>query len=251
MRRSGAQARIPLLAAAACAAAIGVGGCGLTDSGDNVVNGKEQFVAKCGSCHTLARAGTRGVTGPNLDQAFQRAREDGFGEGTFQGIVHKQILHPALMQQVDPVTGKLLPLMPANLVTGQDAADVAAYVAQAASQPGEDSGRLATVGAAKAEGTAKEENGKLSIPADPNGSLVYQYANAEASPGQLTIESPNESSVDHDISLEGNGVNERGEVVRDGGVSKIEVDVDAGDYTFYCSVQGHRQAGMEGKLTVK
>ena len=93
------------------ACVIGVGGGPerlrrLTDRGDNVVNGKQQFVAKCGSCHILNRAGTKGVTGPNLDQAFARAREDGFGESTFEGIVHRQIEQPARRAQVDPATGK-------------------------------------------------------------------------------------------------------------------------------------------------
>src|SRR5919197_1910420 len=103
---------------ALAALAAGLGGCSLA-TGNNEVNGKELFVSKCGSCHTLARAGTKGVTGPNLDEAFVRARQDGFGQDTFQGIVHRQILHPAIRPQHDPANPrKLLPLMPADLVTG-------------------------------------------------------------------------------------------------------------------------------------
>jgi plastocyanin len=244
MRRGGVFAA--LLAATAV-----LGGCSLTDSGTNVVNGKEQFVAKCGSCHTLARAGTTGVTGPNLDEAFQRARIDGFGQDTFQGVVHRQILHPAIRPQFDPATGKQLPLMPADLVTGEDAEDVAAYVAQAAAKGGEDTGALAQVGAAKAEGTAQAKNGVLTIPADPGGSIAYQFANAEAPAGELDVRSPNESSTDHDIAIEGNGVNEKGEVVKNGGVSEFKADLQPGEYTFFCTVPGHREGGMEGTLTVK
>ena len=228
-----------------------LGGCQVADSGTNLVNGKEQFVAKCGSCHILNRAGTKGVVGPDLDQAFARAREDGFGQDTFEGIVHRQILQPAIRAQVDPQTGKTLPLMPAKLVTGEDAEDVAAYVADAAARRGKDTGALAQVGAAEAKGTAEAKNGELTIPADPGGSTAYQFADAEAPAGQITIKSPNESSVDHDIALEGNGVDDKGEVVKDGGVSEFSLDLKAGEYTFYCSVDGHRQAGMEGKLTVK
>jgi plastocyanin len=238
-----------LLAVAAAAASLG--GCTLTNHGDNLVNGKQQFVAKCGSCHTLARANTTGVVGPNLDEAFQRARRDGFGHDTFQGIVHRQILHPAIRQQHDPVTGKLLPLMPAKLVTGGDASDVAAYVASAAAEPGKDTGALASIGAAQAKGTAQEKNGELSIPADPSGALAYTFANAAAKPGAVTIKSLNKSSTDHDISIEGNGVNEQGNVVKDGGTSEVKVTLKPGQYTFYCSVPGHREGGMEGKLTVK
>jgi plastocyanin len=239
------------LGACAIGAVLALSGCGVTNSGSNVVNGKQQFVAKCGSCHILARAGTKGVTGPNLDQAFARAREDGFGSTTFEGIVHRQIGQPARRAQVDPVTDKVLPLMPANLVTGEDARDVAAYVADAAGKGGEDAGALAQIGAAQAKGTAKAKDGKLTIPADPGGALAYVFANAEAPAGALEVDSPNESSTDHNIAVEGSGVSEAGQIVKNGGVSKVEVTVKAGKYQFFCTVPGHRQAGMEGTLTVK
>src|SRR3954452_18378514 len=111
------------------AAALFSGCGGIADRGENVVRGKQLFVAKCGACHVLNRAGTKGVTGPNLDMAFERARQDGFGQSTFKGLVHRQIQQPNRMAQVDPATGKTLPLMPPKLVKGEDAADVAAYVA--------------------------------------------------------------------------------------------------------------------------
>jgi plastocyanin len=244
------------LALSACvvgAAALfaGCGSSSFADRGDNTINGKQLFVAKCGACHVLNRAGTKGVTGPNLDKAFARARQDGFKDSTFEGMVHRQIGQPARRAQVDPATGKVLPLMPANLVKGEDARDVAAYVASAAAKGGKDQGALASIGAAEAKGTAKAKNGTLSIPADPGGALAYVFANAEAPAGQLEIDSPNKSSVPHDISIEGNGVNEQGEVVSNGGTSKISTDLQPGEYTFFCTVSGHRQAGMEGKLTVK
>ena len=240
------------LAVAGMIAAGGiVGGCQVADSGTNLVNGKELFLQKCGSCHVLNRAGSKGTIGPNLDQAFQRAREDGFRDSGIEGVVRAQINEPNRRPSRDPETGKVLQPMPADLVTGDDARDVAAYVASAAARGGEDAGRLAQVGAAEAKGTAEAKNGVLEIPANPDGQLAYEFADAEAPAGQLSIRSKNDSSVDHDISLEGNGVDERGEVVKDGGTSEIQVDVQPGKYTFYCSVEGHRQAGMEGTLTVK
>ncbi len=241
--------RRALLLAGIVAAAAGAGGCNLADSGTNQVNGKEQFVAKCSSCHVLARAGATGVVGPNLDQAFQRARKDGFGESTFEGIVHEQILHPNRNPQVDPVTRRRTQ-MPAGLVTGEDAEDVAAYVAAVAGKPGEDTGSLAQVGGGP-EGTAEAENGVLQIPATPTGALYFEFADATAPAGQIKVESPNDSSVEHNIALEGNGVNEEGPVVSNGGVSEIDVDLEPGEYTFFCSVEGHREGGMEGKLTVE
>ena len=243
--------RHALVLAVIAAAAAGASGCNLADSGTNVVHGKELFVQDCGSCHTLARAGTSGVVGPNLDEAFQRARKDGFGQSTFEGLVYAQIDSPNRRPSYDPETRKELPVMPPDIVTGDDAEDVAAYVAEAAGKPGEDTGALAQVGAGKAEGTAEAKNGVLEMPADPNGGLFYKFADATAPAGQLKIESVNDASIDHDISLEGNGVNEKGDVVKDGGTSEIDVDLQPGEYTFYCSVEGHREGGMEGTLTVK
>jgi len=230
-------------------AAAGAGGCNLVDSGTNLVNGKEQFIANCGSCHVLTRAGTTGVTGPNLDAAFERARRDGFGESTFEGLVYAQIDSPNRNPSVDPATGRDEAVMPADIVTGEDAEDVAAYVAAAAGKPGEDTGRLAQVGAAQAEGTAEAEGGVLEIPA--TGATNYEFAEATAPAGSLTIRSPNETPTEHNIAVEGGGVDELGPVVGEGDVSEIQVDLEPGEYTFYCSVEGHREAGMEGPLTVE
>jgi mono/diheme cytochrome c family protein len=102
-------------------------------------NGKAQFVEKCGSCHELARAGTAGTQGPSLDAAFQTALADGIDRDTVDGIVHDQILNPRRNS-----------IMPARLVTGEDARDVAAYVGYAAARPGDDQGALATAGLAQA-----------------------------------------------------------------------------------------------------
>jgi plastocyanin len=232
-------------------AVVALTGCELKDNGDDLVNGKTLFVQKCAACHTLARAEAKGVVGPDLDQAWQQSEKDGFGRSTYKGLVHRQILQPNRKQQKDPATGKRLPLMPAKLVSGEDAQDVAAYVASAAAAPGKDPGRLADAGVTKSDAVAKPQGGKLDIPADPGGALAYEFGSATATPGKLTIESKNDASIPHDISLEGGGIDEQGDEVQGGGVSTISVDLKPGEYTFYCSVPGHREGGMEGKLTVK
>ena len=231
-------------------AALALGGCNLKGGGEDLVNGKQLFVQECAACHVLERAGATGVTGPDLDAAFRQSRADGLGESTFRGVVEQQILHPNINPQVDPKTGKALPLMPAKLVEGDDARDVAAYVAQAAAKQGEDPGRLASVGAQQAEGTAEAENGVLDIPVAASG-LAYEFAEARAPAGDLRVTSENPQSVPHDIAIEGNGVNEKGEIVQDGGTSEFTATLQAGEYTFFCSVPGHREGGMEGKLTVE
>ncbi len=116
VRRYSAFAGLLVLAAAAAT----VAGCGA--SGGDVANGKQQFAA-CGGCHTLADAGTTATVGPNLDDAFRAARAQGFDQSTFEGIVRYWIEKPEQRSQ---------PLMPPNLVTGQDANDLAAYIASVA-----------------------------------------------------------------------------------------------------------------------
>ena len=85
----------------------------------------------------------------------------------------------------------------------------------------------------------------ITIPA--TAQLAYETKSATGQPGEVTIRSPNPSGTPHDISIEGNGVNEKGEVVQDGGVSEVKVDLKPGEYTFFCSVPGH-VAMMWGKF---
>jgi plastocyanin len=231
-------------------ATLALAGCSLTGGDTNVVNGKKQFVDACGACHTLARAGTTGTSGPNLDEAFARARHDGLKSSTFEGVVLRQIENPNTNAQIDPQTEKPLPSMPPNTATGENARDIAAYVGQAAAVPGKDTGQLASVGVKKAAGTATEKDGTLSIPVASAG-LAYQFADATATAGQVKFESKNPQTIGHDIAVEGNGVNQKGETVTSGGTSTFTADLKPGEYTFYCSIPGHREGGMEGKLTVK
>jgi mono/diheme cytochrome c family protein len=231
---------------AAGATALALTACGSSSKNDDLVAGKQMFVQKCAACHTLGRAETKGVAGPNLDEAFRTSISDGMGRSTVKGAVRRQIEHPGTQAKNSPI------YMPANLVKGRDADDVAAYVAAVAAAPGKDTGLLAT--AVKKAGSGKpaeEKAGTLEIDADPTGQLAYTATAANATAGKITIKSVNKSQVGHDIAIEGNGVDDKGPVVQDGGTSTITADLKPGTYTFYCSVPGHREGGMVGKLTVK
>lgn len=221
------------------------GGCSLSDEEADLVAGKQQFVEKCGSCHTLSRADTRGTQGPNLDEAFAAALAAGMDRDGVQGAVHEQILNPANLAKDNKV------YMPPKLVEGKDAVNVAAYVAEVVAKGGEDSGLLAE--AVKAPGggePAVARNGVLDIPS--TAQLAYETNAARAEPGALTVRSPNPSATPHNIALEGPGVsNAVGDVVQDGGTSEVEVRVRRGEYQFFCTVEGHREGGMEGTLTVR
>jgi mono/diheme cytochrome c family protein len=119
------------------AAALSLAACGRDEA--DLSNGKALFTEECGTCHILGRAGTQGRTGPDLDAAFRTALSDGKNRDTVQGIVHDQIINPRKNS-----------VMPAEIVTGENAEDVAAYVAFAAARAGEDEGALAQAGLAGA-----------------------------------------------------------------------------------------------------
>jgi len=109
---------LPFLAVALLLAGCGTGG-KATSQGADMQTGQKLFTQSCGGCHTLAAAGTSGTIGPNLDDAFGPSRKQGFKQSTIQNVVLDQIRVAAAP-------------MPRELVKGQDAQDVAAYVASVA-----------------------------------------------------------------------------------------------------------------------
>jgi mono/diheme cytochrome c family protein len=121
----GLRAALVASALACLVLATGCGAVGRETSGDPS-NGRTLFLASpgsgkpaCASCHTLANAKSTGTIGPNLDDAFESDRMQGFDESTIRDVVRGQIAYPE-----EP--------MPANLVEGQQAQDVADYVAECA-----------------------------------------------------------------------------------------------------------------------
>jgi len=214
----------------------------------NLILGKQQFVAKCGSCHTLARASTKGTVGPNLDEAFRSAIAEAHGRSGIRGVVEFQVRFP------NPEG-----VMPKDLVHGSAVKDVAAYVAQAADRPGQDTGLLASAVPAPGAGKpAVEKGGKLEIDANPQGQLAYATNKATATPGPVTITMANMSGVSHNIAVEpgSGGATATGAVLGAStfiskGSTSLTVSVKPGTYTYFCQVSGHRAAGMWGTLTVK
>ncbi len=153
-------------------ATVALAGCGETvgfdEGAGEKIRGKELFTQSCGACHTLADAGTTGEIGPNLDDAFYQYRVDVSGtdpddpdqaelaapeiESGVRQVVRGQIAYPV----VNPVTGA--PGMPADIVTGDDAEAVSAYVASVAGLGGDagpptaDGGGTTDAGSGAADG---------------------------------------------------------------------------------------------------
>jgi plastocyanin len=102
--------------------------------------------------------------------------------------------------------------------------------------------------------TATEESSgggeALTLTADPGGTISWEPGQLSASAGSVTVKLVNESDTPHAVEVEGNGVEEESETVT-GGETELTVDLEAGEYTYYCPVGDHRKDGMEGTLTVE
>jgi plastocyanin len=249
IRRISPPTRLGALFGAGCLL-LAISGCGGVKRGEdaNLVVGKQQFVAKCGACHTLARAGTKGTVGPNLDEAFRASIDEGLRRSAVQTAVEGQVENP-----------NKFGAMPSGLAGGAKLSSIAAYVAQAVNRPGKDNGLLAS--AVQAPGAGKpvvEKAGKLEIPADPTGQLSYLTKQASASAGSVVVSMPNQSGVSHNIALEsgsheatGSGPVIAASTFTTKGTASITAHLKPGTYTFFCQAPGHRAAGMYGTLTVK
>jgi mono/diheme cytochrome c family protein len=186
--------------------AVAVAGCGAVGrvtSGDPA-HGKELFLAvtksgiSCASCHTLADAHAEGTVGPNLDDAFSSDKSQGFSEQTMADIVRGQIAYPE-------------PPMPANLYRGQDARDIALYIAKCAGNA--NCGVTAEKPAPTT--TAPATTGGSTTPAAPNGKQVFASAGCGSchtlknagSTGtvgpNLDQLKPSESRVEHQVEFGG------------------------------------------------
>lgn len=219
-----------------------VAGAGCGNAEPDLVNGKEKFVSGCQRCHALERAGGGANVGPDLDAAFGEARDNGLGENTLAGVVRNQIGNVRASS-----------VMPEDIFTGDDARDVAAYVAEVAGKPGEDQGALAAAGPQTSSKPIVAKDGTLEIPADPSGALAFASTRATAMPGSVEFKMPNESSVQHNIALrdEGGQIVQEGEVVGQGGTSMFTADLQPGKFAYVCTVPGHEEGGMKGEVTVK
>lgn len=245
--------------------------------------GAELFNQRCSGCHTLSFAATHGsasnprsaevVNGPNFDVRCERPVDRvlyAIKNGGFSGAI-----------------------MPQNIVVGQQAIDVAKFVAtyagrQAKASPGVpqcDQQQIGQITPLNATATTPGSNttpsattttattttptttpttqttttpaagnggATVSQSADPTGQLKFTKSSLTAKSGKVTIDFTNKSPVPHDMVIQqGSSGSVIGKTpVFSGGSKTFTVTLKPGTYTFYCSVPGHRQAGMQGTLTV-
>jgi plastocyanin len=120
-----------------------------------------------------------------------------------------------------------------------------------------EAGGESTGGAAAESGKSKSAGGggggsTLKFETDPGGELAYTTTSATAKAGKVTIDFTNPQSLTHDVAIESSNGEEVGktELIASGSDSTT-VNLKPGTYHYFCTVPGHREAGMEGTLTVK
>lgn len=119
-----------------------------------------------------------------------------------------------------------------------------------AEEAGESTGGEEGGGASSGSGGASAST--LQFEADPNGALAFTSTEETAKAGKVTIDFNNPQGLPHDVKIESSSGEQLGgtETVSEGSDSAT-VNLKPGTYTFYCSIPGHREAGMEGTLVVK
>jgi plastocyanin len=90
----------------------------------------------------------------------------------------------------------------------------------------------------------------LQLAADPNGALKFDKSTLQAKSGSVTIDFSNMSTTPHAVAVEGHGLDKDGKIIT-GAKTSLTVNLKPGKYVFYCPVDGHRQAGMQGSLVVR
>ena len=123
---------------------------------------------------------------------------------------------------------------------------------------GDDDEEEADTAATTEEPATEAENGggggggeAVQVSAVPDGSFAFEQSELTASAGPTTFEFDNPASLGHDFCLEQDGSEVGCTDVVTGESTTLEADLESGDYTYYCSVAGHRDGGMEGDLTVE
>lgn len=132
------------------------------------------------------------------------------------------------------------------------AAGAAQEVEEKAEEAGEEVENKAEEAKKEAEGGSAGSGASIDVEADPSGNLAFTTTEITAKAGKDTLNFTNSSPVPHDVKIEDSSGKEVGGVeVTQEGTATAEVELKPGTYTYFCSIPGHRQAGMEGTLTVK
>jgi plastocyanin/mono/diheme cytochrome c family protein len=231
--------------------------------------GRELFGEHCGVCHTLSAANAVGKVGPNLD--LLKPSES----IVLHTIANGCLPNPPASESAEICLGQ--GVMPSGVVQDRDARDVAQFVArvtggalgtgsssgsggssagssQSSSSSSSSSASSTTTSASSTSATAPSGKAQtIDIAASPAGLLKFTMASLTAKAGTITFVFTNKSPLPHNLTIQ-QGTN--GKILGAtptfvGGTHSLTVTLTPGMYTYFCSVPGHRQAGMLGMLMVK
>jgi plastocyanin len=135
---------------------------------------------------------------------------------------------------------------------GEEEAEQEAEAGEEGTEPvGPEEGPPGAGGAAGSKPTAAKGPGStLKLAADPS-ELKYDTTSLSSKPGKVTIDFENPASLEHDVAIEQNGKEIATSPLITKGKTSVTAELAPGTYTFFCTVPGHREAGMEGTLVVK
>jgi plastocyanin len=155
----------------------------------------------------------------------------------------------SVLNAKDEEKAKAAELAEANTEAESEKAEAPGEPGEGSGELGEGAGSQGKPGAAP-KGGAEGAGGTLQLAADPTN-LAFDKTSLASKPGKVTIDFDNPSAIAHDVVIEEGSKEIAGSELVAEGKASVSADLAPGTYTFFCSVPGHAEAGMEGTLTVK
>jgi plastocyanin len=163
----------------------------------------------------------------------------------------------SVLHAKDEESAKAAELEKAGEEFEKEGSDPAAAEAEEEAEEEQQEGKAAAPRGDQAEGKAKPKNeaasgpgGTIQLAANPTD-IAYDTTKLSSKPGKVTIDFTNPSALEHDVAIEADGKEVAGSELVAESKTSVSTELAPGTYTFYCTVPGHREAGMEGTLTVK
>jgi plastocyanin len=135
---------------------------------------------------------------------------------------------------------------------GSSSSGTTASTGSTASTPATTATTTTTASTPTSSSSSTAPSGALSVIANPEGQLAFNTKSLTANAGKVSIDFTNMSPLDHNLTVESSAHKVLGATPTFQGATKVlTLELEPGTYKFFCSVPGHREAGMEGTLTVK
>lgn len=193
--------------------------------------------AGCGSCHTLAAAGSTGETGPNLEEFL--APDD------TTEAVEEMIVDPNA-ELAEGYSANVMPTTYSQTMSNTEVHQLAEFLV--ATTPAKPNPKPKTKRSSGAAETGAGETLDLAASATQ---LAFDTKELTSKSGKVTIDFENPAVIEHDVAIEQNGKLIAKTPLISEGKASVSAELKPGTYTFICTVPGHAEAGMEGTLTVK